>query len=189
MTGSEKADGYSPDVFIGLGDWEKETVFKLLTNELPWSAEWLFSLDSERALMTAKQKEKELRGRRYGNAYMLQKLIIKYSGDLMYQKHMIEDYPTYEDTLKPRVVDAIDCTPTNAETIAFFKQVILTDTNIDAVAGASIHFLDAMKIPTTTDAEKKEYNRLFDELRGDATRIKLRAIAEIEKRQPAPKKL
>ncbi len=26
MTGSEKADGYSPDVFVGLGEHEKEIV-------------------------------------------------------------------------------------------------------------------------------------------------------------------
>ena len=181
MTGSETADGYSPDVFIGLEDRERECVFKLLTDELPWSADWLFRLDAERALTVAKEKEKELRGRSYGSAYMLQKVMTKYSGDLLYQKHMIEDYACYDVRLKARVIDAIDCTPTNAETISFFKEVILTEVDTDAVASASIYFLDAMKIPAANDAEKRIYNRLLDELRSEDVRIKLRAISETEK--------
>lgn len=183
MAGREKADGYSPDVFIGLEEHEKESVFKLLTNELPWSAEWLFALDPQRALAIAKEKEKELRGRSFGGAYLLQKAIVKYSGDLLYQEHMIEDYSSYDASLKANVIDAINCTPTNAATTAFFKQVILTETDSDAVASACIHYLDAFKIPSTTDTEKQTYDRLFTELRNGETPIKLRAISRIEKRQ------
>jgi len=184
MTGREKADGYSPDVFIGLEEKEKESVLKLLTNELPWSAEWLFPLDPQRALAIAKEKEKELRGRSFGGAYLLQKAIVKYSGDMLYQEHMIEDYPSYDESQKARVVDAINCTPTNAATTAFFKRVILTETDSDAVASACIHYLDAFKIPSITDIEKRTYDRLFSELRSADTRIKLKAFSEIEKRQP-----
>ncbi len=95
---------------------------------------------------------------------------------------MIEDYPCYDDRLKARVVDAIECTPASAAKISFLKQVILTETNADAVASASIHFLDAMKIPEKTEEEKKEYSRLFDELRSDDVNVKLRVIAKLEKR-------
>ena len=44
-TGSEKADGYSQAAFDGLTDSEKDKVFKLLENELPFSAEWLVLVD------------------------------------------------------------------------------------------------------------------------------------------------
>jgi hypothetical protein len=58
-------------------------VFGLLESELPWVTEWLFFFDSEKALVVAKEKEVRLRGRRYGDAYMLPEQMTKYSGNLI----------------------------------------------------------------------------------------------------------
>jgi hypothetical protein len=181
MTGSEKADGYSRNVFIGLDGREKEIVFGLLESELPWAAEWFFFLDSEKALVVAKEKEAELRRRGYGDAYLLQDQMIKYSGNLIYQEHMIEDYPNYHERVKPLVVDAINRTPVNAATVSFFKQIILADVNRESADRASMHLLDAIKIPKTTENEKKTYRWLLNELRSESIRRKLNAIAKIEK--------
>jgi hypothetical protein len=38
-TGSEKADGYSRNDFIGLTECEKKTAFDYLVLELPWEVE------------------------------------------------------------------------------------------------------------------------------------------------------
>ena len=50
MTGSEKADGYSPSVFLGLEPNQKEKVFELLLTELPISTKWLFFWIQKRQL-------------------------------------------------------------------------------------------------------------------------------------------
>jgi hypothetical protein len=56
MTGSEKADGYSQDVFVGLDEDERKSVFEILVTELPWGLEWLFFLDVQKALTVAKDE-------------------------------------------------------------------------------------------------------------------------------------
>jgi hypothetical protein len=111
LTGREKADGYSRDAFIGLAPNEKDIVLQKLASELPWSAEWLFFVDEQKALAIAKEKEQSLRGNPYQDVFRIQQQLVKYSGDLLYQKHMIEDYPKYIDELKPLVVDAKLGTP------------------------------------------------------------------------------
>jgi hypothetical protein len=104
MTGSEKADGYSRAAFIGLDEREKEEVFNLLINELPFSVSWLFFLDAQKAFDVVKQEEQKLRGNGYVHVYMLQEELIKFSGDLSFQNHMIADYLGYVDRLRPLVV-------------------------------------------------------------------------------------
>lgn len=179
MTGSEKADGYSQDAFIGLTEEEKLVVFDLLKSELPWSIKWLFVVDKAKAILVAKEMEKKERQDPYGDAYMLQQKLLKYTGDLSYQAHMIEDYPKYVDSKKPLVVDAVDRTPQNAATVDFYKRVILTEVNDSAVAGASIYLLDALSISRDTDQDKQNYNRLRDKLRSDNLNEKLRALEQI----------
>lgn len=181
MAGREKADGYSQDAFVGLDQQEKETAFKLLVTELPWSTKWLFFLDLERALVVAKQKEKQLRGSSYQHVYKLQEQLVKYSGDLVYQQHMLEDYASYVDDLKPLVVDSVSRTPVNEATLEFFKRIILVEVNSSAVARASRHLMDAFKVPRETESEEKNYQRLMSELRNDSALSKRRAIAEVEK--------
>jgi hypothetical protein len=181
MTGSEKADGYSYDVFLGLDEDEKEAVFNLLVRELPWSAEWLFHLDLERALPIAKALEKELRGTYYSHAFMLQPLLVKYTGELIYQRHMIEDYSTCDDSLKQQVVWALRNTPANDATIKFFKEVILVDANECAVASASNSLLYALEFPKSSEEDKQNYRRLIGDLRSDSAEAKNKAIAELEK--------
>lgn len=178
-TGNEKADGYSSDVFVGLDADEKVTVFNLLVTELPFSAEWLFFLDTEKALIVAKEEEQKLRGNGYESAFMLQEQIVKHSGDLLYQRHMIEDYPGYISDLKPLVVDSIGRTPANTTTVAFFKQVILTEVNPSAVARAARKLLAALNIPRTNEIEDAKYSRLVSELRSESAQQKLSVMSQI----------
>jgi hypothetical protein len=181
-TGSQKADGYSSDAFEGLNDREKAIVFDLLASELPWygAVKWIFTLDPKQALTISKELEKRLRGDPYGDAYMIQPSLLQYSGDMIYQKHLIEDYSNYVDDKKPYVVDAVDKTPINAASVDFFKRVILTEVNSSAVARASRYFLNSMNVPNKTEADRKYYIRLLDDLRSDSTATKLRAIAQVE---------
>lgn len=179
MTGREKADGYSQDVFVGLDDHEKKAVFELLVTELPFSTKWLFFIDPKKALDVAKQKEERLRGNAYEHVYNLQEQLVKYSGDLRFQKHMIEDYPNYIERLKPRVVDSVSRTPANDATREFFKQVILVEVNSDAVARASQHLLDSLGVPNELEHEREKYNRLISALSGDSLQAKKRALSEL----------
>lgn len=71
-TGSEKADGYSADAFVGLDEAEKDEVFELMRSQLPWAAEWLFKLDPVRAIGMAKPLEIEMRRDSYQRTYMLE---------------------------------------------------------------------------------------------------------------------
>lgn len=80
----------------------------MLVKELPFSVEWLFFLDADKALPVVKKEEERLKGDGYGNGYLLQEELVRFTGDLSYQDRMIEDYPAYTDSLKPLVVDAID---------------------------------------------------------------------------------
>ena len=178
-TGSDKADGYSPDAFIGLSEREREIAFDLLLTELPWSTKWLFVLDAEKAAVVAKEKEATLREKEGEDVYMLQQQLVKYTGDLVYQEHMIEDYQKYRNNARPLVVDAVDRTPTNQAKIDFFKQVLLVEVNESALARAARHLLDAVNFPRVTDAEKASYSRLVTDLRSDSTPAKEKAFREI----------
>lgn len=179
-TGSKKADGYSRDAFIGLTSEEKEEVFRLLVTELPWSVEWLFFVDEKRALPIVKEAEQKGRVDPYGDTYKLQTAIVNHTGDLTYQNHMMEDYPSYHERKKPLVVDAINRTPANETTIDFFKKLILTETNEDAVAGASLYLLDSLKVANVTQRDRAVYDRLLDDLRSNDISAQLRAIAQAE---------
>lgn len=180
MTGSEKADGYSRSVFIGLEPHEKEEVFNLLLTELPLSAKWLFFLDSEKAIPIVKEEEKMWRGDKYKRVYMLQENLVEYTGDLIYQAHMIEDYPHYVDYLKPLVIDSIGRTPASIKSISFLQQVIMTETDKDAIARATRRILAVMNISRVTDLEKKIYDNLERELRSDDADGKLRIFAKMK---------
>ena len=151
----------------------------MLESELPWSAEWLFLIDKEKALIVSKEKEAKWRGDPYLDVYMIQEQIVKYSGDLSYQRHMIEDYRNYIDSSKPLVVDSINRTPSSDAALEFFKQVILVEVNSSAVARAARHLLDALKVPSETDDEEEKYKRLVNELRSDDIQIKKKAIARV----------
>lgn len=181
MTGSEKADGYSRDAFIGLEEHEKETVFALLETEMLFSAEWLVFLDREKALAVLKEREPELRKNPYGHAFRIQEELVRHCGDLAYQDHMIEDYPNCIDRLKPLLVLAVWRTPQNKATIDFFKRIILTEADQDTVVTASWVLLSALDVPRATAEEKESYDRLIDELRSDDPDVRLRALRYIER--------
>lgn len=181
MTGSEKADGYSIDALIGLSEREKAIAFELLLKELPWSTKWLFILDAQKAASVARETEEEMRNKDGEDVYMLQQQLVKYTGDLVYQQHMIEDYAKYRDKVRPLVVDAIDRTPTNQAKIDFFKHVLMIEVNSTAVARAARHLLDAINFPRSTDSEKTNYDHLISNLRSDDTRVKGNALAKIQK--------
>ena len=181
MTGSEKADGYSIDALMGLSEREKEIAFDLLLKELPWSTKWLFILDAQKAASAARETEEEMRNKDGEDVYMLQQQLVKYTGDLVYQQHMIEDYAKYRDKVRPLVVDAVDRTPTNQAKIDFFKHVLLIEVNSNAVARAARHLLDAINFPRSTDSEKANYDRLISNLRSDDTRVKVNALGKIQK--------
>jgi len=180
MKGSEKADGYSRSVFVGLEPYERDKVFDLLLTELPLSAKWLFFLDPEKATPVVKAEEKVLRGDKYNRTFMLQENLVEFTGDLVFQTRMIEDYPNYVDYLRPEVVDAIGRTPINSSVVRFFQQVILTEADADAVARAARRLLAAMNIPRGTDIEKDTYKKLERALRNDDTQAKLRIFAKLE---------
>ena len=62
---------------------EKDEVFRLLATELPWSVDWLYFLDAERALPIVKQEEEKGRGDPYGETCKLQAAIVA-SGALVW---------------------------------------------------------------------------------------------------------
>lgn len=181
MKGSEKADGYSKSLFAELDANEKGIVFGLLESELPWSLEWLFLLDRDKALSVAKNQEVKLRGNPYADAFILQQQIVEHSGDLAYQEHMIEDYFHYIDSKKPLVIDALNHTPMNESVLKFFEKIILVETNHSAVARASRHTLNAMAFSRATESDKKLYERLLSDLKSDDVAQKKRALAEVHK--------
>lgn len=180
-TGSEKADGYSRNDFIGLTEFEKKTAFDYLVLELPWEVEWLFFLDPKRAATVAKQKEAEERGNRHSHVYLIQKQLVNQCGEMKYQQHMIDDYYNYIDCLKPLVVDAIAQTPRSSSSVNFFKHLILVESNEDALAGASVHFLNSLGFIRETESEKKAYLQLLSQLRCDSRLVKLSAIEYVLK--------
>jgi len=163
-TGSEKADGYTRDAFEGLTESERETVFQLLVSELPYSTEWLFFVDPVRATAVAKEAEQKMRGDSYEHVFLLQEYLVKYSEDLTYQEHLIEDYPAYVDRLKPLVVDAVARTPANESTVAFFKKIILIETNESAANRAAQWLLMTTEFSKGAEADEERYLDLVDQL-------------------------
>jgi hypothetical protein len=179
MTGSEKADGYSPNAFAELTDQDRDIVFSKLADELPWSAQWIFLVDAGRAATVLKAQEQAMRGDPYGDVFMIQQSLVTYTGDLLYQKHMIEDYPNYIEKKRPLVVDAVHRTPANEETIRFFKQVIMVEVNSSAVARAGRHLLDSLGFPRATEPDKKHYDQLLNNLRSDDSQLKEQTLLQI----------
>jgi len=181
MTGREKADGYTQSAFLGLNNLEKEEVFNMLVKELPYSVQWLFFLDKDKALPLVKQEEKKKRGNGFSRVYMLQEELLNHTGDLSYQKSMIEDYSSYVDYLKPLVVDAIGRTPPTIESVSFLKQVILTETDGDAVSRAAHRLLKALDVPRVSEADETNYRKLIDDLESDNVTEKLNAFKRLTK--------
>lgn len=181
MTGSEKADGYSRSAFTGLSEAEREIVFDLLVSELPWQIKWLFFLDPKKAAFISRQKEAEQRGDRFAHVYMFQEQLVNQCGELVYQKHMINDYKNYVDYLKPSVLRAIVCTPTNSWTINLFKEVILVEVDKKLVVIASDYFLESTGFSRDIDENRILYNRLFSDLESEDTTRKVKAIDYILK--------
>jgi len=181
MTGSEKADGYSRDAFIGLTQQEKEEVFRLLVTELPFSVEWLFFVDEKKALDVVKKEEEKFRGNGYKHIYILQEHLVRHTEDRSYQNHMIEDYSSYADYLRPLVVDALGRTPMNNTVINFLKGIILTETNTDAVDSAARELLAGLNVPRTSEADKNNYKRLVNELSSENSKIKMWALRKVSK--------
>lgn len=180
-TGSEKADGYSRDAFIGLDPQEKQEVFKLLQTELPYSVDWLFYLDAEQALPVVKEKEEAWRGDRAKRVFLLQQALVKYTRDLVYQDHMIEDYPNYIDYLRQHALDSISRTPANAAIVELFKQVIFTEADDELVFSAADGLLTALEVPCSTEREIQQYQRMIDQLCSHDVQEKLRAFGRLVK--------
>jgi len=181
LTGSEKADGYSRDAFTGLDEHEKETVFGLLKSELPFSAEWLIFLDRDRAIEVLKEEEPRWRKDPYASAFLAQVELVRHCGDLVYQRHMIDDYPNYDDRLKPLLISAVRRTPQNTDTIAFFKRLILSEPDEDAAKRAAWMLLSVLDIPRITELERESYDRLEEQLLSDDTDVKLQALKYLER--------
>lgn len=180
LTGREKADGYSPDVFIGLDEIEKQQVFDLLLTEISISVKWLFYLNPEKALFTIKQTEAEWRGESYRRVFSLQEEIIQHTGDLTYQEHMIEDYQNYAESLKPLAIDSLGRTPDTVKKINFLKNIILTETNEDAVFRASERLLDSLKLPRDNEKSENDYQITLDHLNSERTENKLKALSGLK---------
>lgn len=180
QTGSEKADGYTRDAFEGLTDSEKETVFELLVSELPYSTEWLFFVDPVRALATVKETEQKMRGDSYEHVFLLQEYLVKYSGDLVYQDHLIEDYPVYVERLKPLVVDAVARTPANENTVGFFKKLILTETNKSAANRAAQWLLMTTEFASGAEADEQRYLDLVDQLTDPDFDVRRHSVARFD---------
>jgi len=179
MTGSEKADGYSRDAFDGLAESEKDTVFAMLESELPFSVEWLFYLNPERARDVVKRAEQEFRGDAYRPVYLLQEYLVRSAGELQYQEHLLEDYPHYADHLKPLVINAVGRTPANRKTIEFFKQVILTETNVSAIRRAAQELLWAVKFSVDTERDEQSDCTLLEDLANENVDVRAEAVARV----------
>lgn len=180
MTGSEKADGYSRDVFVGLESEERTKVFNLLIDELPWSAEWIFLVNSDKAEQVAVELERQWRKNPDKHVDWLQKQLVLRTGDLKYQQHMIEDYFNYSEWLRPGVVESVGATPTNKAKLEFLKQVILVEFDEDAVVAAIRHLLYSVKFQCTTDEEKRKYEGLVKFLRDEDLDVKQSALLELQ---------
>ncbi|WEF30634.1 hypothetical protein [Pseudoduganella chitinolytica] len=177
LTGREKADGYDWTAFAGLADDEKPVVFDMLEQELPWASDWFFALDPARALVVAQRIEPGLRGR--SGAHWLQQQIVRYAGDLRYQRHMMEDYPNYTDRNRAQVIDSLAATPANRDTIAFFKQLVTTEVQHDAVFRAGWALLSVLGVPGSTEPERHVYHRILDGFRQPEAAARLAALAQL----------
>ncbi|MYM73113.1 hypothetical protein GTP56_13030 [Duganella sp. FT134W] len=175
MTGSEKADGYSPNVFVGLSEEEKPIVLSLLLRELPWSAEWIWVVAPDNAEIILREWIDARRGDPYRHVYMALQSLVRHTGDLRYQQQMIEDYPSYHDDLKHQVVDAIHYTPVNVETINLFKHVVLEDADADARFSAAYSLLDSLQV-----RQNAEYERLLGHLRSEDLQLRAAALAQLD---------
>ena len=179
MTGSEKADGYSKDAFVGLEEHEKVEVFKLLQTELPFSVKWMFLLAPEKSIPVVQASEVELRGKAFAPVYLLQEKLLEFTGDVQYQNRIMEDYWHYDEGMRPRVIDALARTPPKKSVTDFYKQIILVEANSSAIARAAGALLEVMKVSRTTDSQKAAYDRFLSVLRGEDTEAKLTILKEL----------
>jgi hypothetical protein len=178
-TGSEKADGYSRDAFEGLTDPEKDTVFNMLEKELPYSAEWLFFLDPQKALAVCEKTESSWRGDGYKHVFVLQSELLRHTGDLKYQKHMIEDYFKYSERLRAQVADSLGRTPVSAQLIDSLRSIISVETNENAIARASFHLVKLHGVPAKTEEEKNKFWRYVADLRSESDDKKAYAMKDL----------
>lgn len=179
-SGSEKADGYSKAAFEGLSDEEMKQAFDLLEKELPYSVEWLFFLDPIRAKRVAENEEATSRKNSYYPTFILQRELLKQTGDLTYQQHMFEDYPHYADHIKPQAVDSLGKTPVSPDLAKILQSIVLTEVNEKAVARAAFHLVRIHSVPTQTEDERNKFWRLVANLKSDSALTKANTFKTLD---------
>lgn len=177
--GREKTDGYSPEAFQGLDDYERKTVFRLLAEELPWSVKWLFYLDKDEATKITVAIEEKMRGDKYSHIYLLQEQLLLHAASNDYQIRMIEDYQNYDEDLKPKVIRCICRTPFNENVLNFLRTIVLAEVNSSAIYWSSIHLLDMALVFYSEKLDEKRREELISSLRGNDRLMKLNAIDDM----------
>ncbi|MCW7536726.1 hypothetical protein OOT46_02510 [Aquabacterium sp. A7-Y] len=183
-TGSEKADGYSVDHFDGMSEQEKQQAFAMLSEQAdvdPESAQWLFYLDPSKAKDACEGLVRQKKSNPYAASFILLFYLAKYTADVQYQRQMIEGYATYAELHKHLAVEYIGRTQTTPGQIEFLKAVTLTEANEKAVARAAFNLLRACAVPSSTDAEKIQFQAYLDSLKG-SFETKTRALKSLEQR-------
>lgn len=169
-TGREKADGYDRSHFDGMTPAEKAQAFELLKDEavnLPEVVKWLFHLDAARAAPVALQIAQSRDSDAYYPWYLIYEQLQAHSQDLRYQKQMIDGYPRVAADYRAQAVEALGRTPPSAARRDFFRDVVTNESDPSVLAGAAYHLARDLKLPQTTDQEKKRFRDILVGLSGD----------------------
>jgi hypothetical protein len=187
--GREKADGYDRSHFDGLTDDEKVRAFELLAAEaekVPETAtHWLFYLDPSRAEQVTLAQVAAKKGDPYGENFVRQFTLIRYTHDLRYQREMLAEYPGIDDFYKVDALRRIRRTPETRELRAFLRGILLNETNTSVLAAAATGFLELHHIPDTPSgrAEDAVYAA---RLKSPSSQVRADAIREVEQKYPLP---
>lgn len=183
--GSQKADGYSESHFEGMTVDEKKEAFDLLKTELiaPGVADWLFYLDPIQAEMVLLAYINKDAKNKSGIHRVFYQLYIK-TTENKYQNSLIDNYIQYLDWEKDEAIWLINGSkPEKNIASAFYKNVIMTEKNKDALSSAADFFLRLNGLPCKAKEEKLEFFRIRKLLESAVVDDKVNGILSVEKFQ------
>jgi hypothetical protein len=190
VTGGEKGDGYATSHFDGLTDDERDQAFDLLAREaeqVPETAtRWLFHLDARRAEAVTLDQIAKRKGDPGGKNYIRQFELLEYTHDLQHQRDMLDEYPQIHELYKTDALQLIGRTPKNRQLHEFVRNLLLHETERDAIAEAAIAFLHMHQVPEETASEKAVRSGYFARLKSPSPQTRADAIREIQQQYPLP---
>lgn len=186
-TGREKADGYVRGHFDGLSANEKIKAFDMLSDEMgvnPDAVEWLFYLNDRKAKQVCLDYIQANKSGDKSGFFVIYYYLYKQSGDIRYQKKMIDEFYDFPDYQRGVALEYLRKTKVSMDYTDFLRSIIAGRHVEDLANRAAYHYLLAHNVPGETKKEQEVFDNFLDSLKSTDLSIRSTIMDEIKQSYP-----